>query len=61
MKEPGNSPIKPGQPSAGDARTEGKWLESLEDVVEHALRNQGPETAARFLGNLTGRLRAGGA
>ena len=60
MKEPGNSPVKPGQPSAADARTEGKWLESLGDVVEHALRNQGPEGAARFLGDLTGRLRAEG-
>jgi pyruvate dehydrogenase E1 component len=58
MKEPMNSPVKPGQPSGTNGETEGKWLESLQDVVEHALRNQGPEGTARFLDGLTGRLRA---
>jgi pyruvate dehydrogenase E1 component len=58
MKEPINSPVKPGQPSGANGETERKWLESLQDVVEHALRNQGPEGTARFLDGLTGRLRA---
>ena len=36
---------------------EERWLGSLETVVEHALKDQGPRTTARFLEGLTGRLR----
>src|SRR5947208_370103 len=36
---------------------DGKWLESLESVLEYALKNQGPEKTARFLESLTVRLR----
>jgi len=39
---------------------EEKWLESLETVLEHALRDQGPQKTARFLDNLAERLRARG-
>jgi len=46
-------------PSANDGDSE-KWLESLESVLEFALRNQGPEKTARFLEHLTGRLREQG-
>jgi len=36
---------------------EGKWLESLESVLEFALRNQGAQKAGRFLDKLAERLR----
>jgi len=39
---------------------DGKWLESLESVVEHALRTHGPERTAGFLRTLTERLHAQG-
>ena len=39
---------------------EEKWLESLETVVEHALKDQGPQKTAGFLHGLTERLRARG-
>src|SRR5262249_1016437 len=39
---------------------ESKWLESLESVVEFALKGQGPQTTARFLNGLTERLRLQG-
>ena len=39
---------------------EERWLGSLETVVEHALKDQGPRTTARFLEGLTGRLRRRG-
>jgi len=39
---------------------EEKWLESLETVTEHALKDQGPQKTARFLDGLTTRLRARG-
>lgn len=39
---------------------EGKWLESLESVLEFAIRNQGPEKAVRFLDKLAERLREQG-
>jgi pyruvate dehydrogenase E1 component len=39
---------------------DGKWLESLESVLEYALKNQGPEKTARFLEGLTARLREQG-
>jgi pyruvate dehydrogenase E1 component len=42
------------KPESGD---EGKWLESLESVLEFALKNQGPERTSRFLENLVSRLR----
>ena len=45
---------------ANNGRDDAKWLESLENVVEHALRNQGPGTAVRFLGQVTDRLREQG-
>ena len=37
-----------------------QWLESLETVVEHALKDQGPQKTAGFLGSLTQRLRRRG-
>ena len=39
---------------------EEKWLESLETVLEFALKDQGPQKTARFLDGLTERLRARG-
>ncbi len=39
---------------------EEKWLESLETVLEFALKDQGPQKTARFLDSLTERLRARG-
>jgi pyruvate dehydrogenase E1 component len=36
------------------------WLDSLETVVDHALRNQKPGTTARFMGSLADRLREDG-
>ena len=39
---------------------EERWLESLETVLEHALKDQGPQKTARFLDGLTTRLRARG-
>jgi pyruvate dehydrogenase E1 component len=39
---------------------EEKWLESLETVVEFALKDQGPQKTTRFLDNLSGRLRQRG-
>jgi len=39
---------------------EEKWIASLETVVEHALKDQGPQKTTRFLDSLTGRLRARG-
>ncbi len=43
-----------------DGGPDGKWLESLESVFEFALKNQGPESATRFLDNLARRLRQHG-
>jgi len=43
-----------------DEAEEEKWLESLETVVEYALKEQGPQKTTRFLDNLTGRLRKRG-
>ena len=43
-----------------DGTEQEKWLESLGTVVEHALKHQGPGTAARFLGDLADRLREEG-
>jgi pyruvate dehydrogenase E1 component len=60
MNEPKDSPAGLQAPPQTDGETERKWLESLANVVEYALRNQGPERAARFLDDLTGRLRAEG-
>ena len=48
--------VLPGPDVSGD----GKWLESLEAVVEHALRTHGPEKTAGFLRTLTERLHAQG-
>ncbi len=39
---------------------ESKWLESLESVLEFALKSQGPERTARFVESLTARLRGQG-
>ena len=43
-------------PRHGDG-DEAKWLESLESVLEFALKSQGPERTSRFLDSLTARLR----
>jgi pyruvate dehydrogenase E1 component len=40
--------------------TDEQWLESLEAVLQHALKSQGPEKTARFLARLTDRLRQEG-
>jgi pyruvate dehydrogenase E1 component len=45
------------QPDNGD---QDKWLESLESMVELALRNQGREKASHFLSTLSSRLREKG-
>jgi pyruvate dehydrogenase E1 component len=37
-----------------------KWLDSLESVLEFALKNQGPQQTSRFLDSLTERLREQG-
>jgi len=60
MNEPKDSPAGLPAPPQSDGETERKWLESLANVVEYALRNQGRERAARFLDDLMGRLRAEG-
>ena len=43
-----------------NAEAEDKLLESLESVVEHTLRSQGPTAKSRFLGNVADRLREEG-
>jgi pyruvate dehydrogenase E1 component len=43
-----------------DGQAEEKWLESLEAVVEYALKQQGRERATQFLSQLTDRLRGDG-
>ena len=56
-KEPRSlAPELPPQPKPGGVEQE-KWLESLESVLEFALKNQGPEKTTRFLDKLTERLR----
>ena len=44
-----------------DAPADDQWLDSLENVVEFALRSQGTQRTAQFLSNVTGRLRDKGA
>ena len=58
--EPGNPPQEPRASSNGGGTGEEKWLDSLESVVEFALKSQGRERAARFIGNLAARLREDG-
>lgn len=61
-------PKKPTRTSPPDLRVlpkpdngeDEKWLDSLESVLEFALKNQGPQKTARFLDNLTDRLREQG-
>ena len=36
-----------------DNGEEAKWLDSLESVLEFALKNQGPQATSRFLDSLT--------
>jgi pyruvate dehydrogenase E1 component len=43
-----------------DPRDEEKWLESIESLLEFALRTQGRERTAQFLASLTARLREKG-
>jgi predicted ATP-grasp superfamily ATP-dependent carboligase len=40
-------------PTAGGAQ---HWYESVDSVLEFALKSRGPEVAGRFLQSLTGRL-----
>jgi pyruvate dehydrogenase E1 component len=56
-KEPKESPPELRVLPKPEANDEAKWLESLESVMEFALRNQGPQRTARFLDSLTQRLR----
>ena len=58
--EPGNPSQEPRASSNGGGTEEEKWLDSLESVVEFALKSQGRERAARFIGNLAARLREDG-
>jgi len=37
-----------------------RWLESLEHVLEHALKSQGPQQAPFFVDSMMDRLRAAG-
>ena len=59
-KEPKSSPPELRVLPKPAATEEVKWLESLESVLEFALRNQGPQRTARFLAKLTERLREQG-
>ncbi len=43
-----------------DTEEEAKWLDSLESVLEFALKNQGPQKTSRFLDSLTEKLRERG-
>ena len=43
-----------------DGAAEAKWMESLAHVVQYALKNQGRERTAQFLGRLTEQLREDG-
>ncbi|HVV00284.1 MAG TPA: pyruvate dehydrogenase (acetyl-transferring), homodimeric type, partial [Verrucomicrobiae bacterium] len=43
-----------------ESRDQERWLESLESLLEVALRSQGPELTSQFLGNLAARLREKG-
>jgi pyruvate dehydrogenase E1 component len=52
--------VRDTNPSGHNSEDGTSWLESLGAVVEHVLRDQGPGTAAKFLGSLTGRLREKG-
>jgi pyruvate dehydrogenase E1 component len=52
-------PELPALPQPEETEDE-KWLESLETVVEHTLKDQGPRKTTRFLDNLSGRLRGRG-
>ena len=54
------SPPEPRVLPAPEPTEEEKWLESLEMVLEFALKDQGPQKTARFLDGLTERLRARG-
>lgn len=47
-------------PPAAEQTEEERWLESLETVLEFALKDCGPQKTARFLDGLTDRLRARG-
>jgi len=55
----GSKPDLPA-PGTGDGQEQAKWLESLETVVEFALRDKGAATTNRFLDDLGGRLKAEG-
>jgi pyruvate dehydrogenase E1 component len=52
------SHAEPASPSP--APSERNWLQSLEDVVEFLLKNQGREKASQLIASLAERLRAGG-
>jgi pyruvate dehydrogenase E1 component len=45
---------------AQDAADQKKWFESLEFVLEYALKNQGPDRVSVLLDNLVDRLRGSG-
>jgi pyruvate dehydrogenase E1 component len=59
-KEQKQSAPDPDKLSAPVQTEEEKWLESLETVIEFALKDQGPQKTAHFLEGLTERLRARG-
>ncbi len=59
-KEPKYSPPELHLLPEPEQTEEEKWLESLETVLEFALKDKGPQKTARFLDGLTERLRARG-
>jgi pyruvate dehydrogenase E1 component len=59
-KEPTEAAATPRSLPAQNGDETDHWLDSLETVVDHALRGQKPGTSARFLGQLADRLRRDG-
>src|SRR6266702_3744868 len=55
--EPKSSVSEPRQQQPSNGAADEKWLESLEAVVEHALKQHGSQQTARFLNRLTNHLR----
>src|SRR3954452_7590129 len=53
-------PARPDATRAHDGDDTRKWLDSLEFVIEYALRNQGSGQAPYFVDNLIDRLRQAG-
>jgi len=52
-----SSSVEPQAAASPAGEGDGRLLQSLQEVVQHALRDQRPGTTTRFLGQLTDRLR----